>query len=88
MKKSVLILIAVGLFGAVPSFAADNAGMKMDTKYGVRECALQAESIHQKIERLNSEIAKGTNKYSAMELRNLELNLNEANNILDQLNRP
>jgi hypothetical protein len=88
MKKLVVALLAVGLFGAMPVLAAEHEGMKMDTPTGTRECALQAESIQQKIKRLDSEIAKGTKKYSVNELNKLELKLKEANNILDQLNRP
>jgi septal ring factor EnvC (AmiA/AmiB activator) len=96
MKKLVLVLVAVGLFGAMPVLAAEHSdmkmgsheGMKMDTKDGVRECALQAESIQEKIKRLDNEIAKGEKKHSAKELKKLKEKLEEANKILDQLNRP
>ena len=88
MKKLVVALLAVGLFGAMPVLAAEHANMKMDTKEGVRECALQAESIQEKIKRLETEVAKGEKKYSAKELKKLESKLKEANKILDQLNRP
>ena len=88
MKKILVILMAVGLFGAMPVLAAEHANMKMDTKEGVRECALQAESIQEKIKRLETEVAKGEKKYSAKELKKLESKLKEANIILDQLNRP
>ena len=80
--------MAVGLFGAMPAFAADHAGMKMDTASGVRECALQAESIQEKIKRLDTEVAKGEKKYSAKELKKLKAKLDDANKILDQLNKP
>lgn len=87
MKKIVLVLMVVGLFGAMPAFAADHAGMKMDTAAGVRECALQAESIQEKIKRLDTEVAKGEKKYSAKELKKLKTKLDEANKLLDQLNK-
>lgn len=88
MKKILVILMAVGLFGAMPVLAAEHEGMKMDTKEGVRQCALQAETIQEKIKRLEAEVAKGEKKYSAKDLKKLEQKLKEANKILDQLNRP
>jgi len=87
MKKLVVALMAIGLFGAMPVLAAEHEGMKMDTKDGVRECALQAESIQQKIERIQNEIKKGSKNYSAEDLKKLEGKLKEANEILEQLNK-
>jgi hypothetical protein len=95
MKKLLVIIMALGLFGAMPALAAEHEGMKMDshegmkmdTDAGMRECALQAETIQQKINRLNDEIAKGSKNYSAVELKKLEKKLKEANEILDQINR-
>ena len=85
MKKLVVALIAVGLFGAMPVLAAEHEGMKMDTTEGMRECALQAESIQQKIQRIQGEINKGSTKYSAEELKKLEGKLKDANDTLDNL---
>ena len=87
MKKLLLVLMAVGLFGAMPAFAAEHAGMKMDTQDGVRECAVQAETIQEKIKRLEAEVAKGEKKYDAKTLKKLKSRLDEANKILDQLNK-
>jgi Ni/Co efflux regulator RcnB len=96
MKKLLIVLVAVGLFGAMPVLAAEHdgmnmgshEGMKMDTRDGVRECALKAESIQEKIKRLDNEIAKGEKKHDAKELKKLKDKLEEANKILDQLNAP
>ena len=85
MKKLVVALIAVGLFGAMPVLAAEHEGMKMDTTEGMRECALQAESIQQKIQRIQSEIKKGSKKYSAEDLKKLDGKLKEANEILKSI---
>jgi len=79
--------MAFGLFSALPALAAEHEGMKMDSHEGIRECALQAETIQAKIQRLNTEVAKGSKKYSAEELKKLENKLKEANEILDILNR-
>jgi len=85
MKRLLVVAMAVGLFGAMPAFA-EHPEMKIQHE-GVRECALKAESIQEKIKRLEGEIAKGEKKYSAKELKKLEKKLKEANEILDQLNR-
>ena len=87
MKKMLLVLVAVGLFGAMPVLASEHTGMKMETPSGTRECALQAETIQQKIKRLDAEVAKGSRTHNAAEIQKLEKKLKEANEILDQLNK-
>jgi septal ring factor EnvC (AmiA/AmiB activator) len=95
MKKLLVLLMALGLFAAMPVLAAEHEGMKMDshegmmmeTPDGARECALQAESIQQKIKRLNIEVAQGTKKHSAEDLKKLENQLKETNKLLDQMNK-
>ena len=84
MKKTILMLMVAGLFAAMPVVAAENetAGEH------VQRCVLQSEAIGQKIQRLQSEIKKGEKKYSAEELRKLEVKLNEANAMLDSITRP
>ncbi|MCR4310035.1 MAG: hypothetical protein NUW14_08495 [Deltaproteobacteria bacterium] len=89
MKRlAAVVLMAVALFGAMPVFAAEHSGMMMDTKEGLRECALQAETIGQKITRLETEIAKGEKKYSAKEINKLSQKLKDTNEFLDTLQRP
>lgn len=85
MKRLLVVAMAVGLFGAMPAFAANHAGMKMDTKEGVRECALQAESIQEKVKRLETEVAKGEKKYNANEIKKLKQKLDESNKVLDKM---
>lgn len=87
MKRLVIVLMA-GLFAATTAFAADHSGMKMETKEGMRECALQAESIQQKVKRIQGEVKKGSKKYTAEELKQLEQKLKEANELLDTISRP
>jgi len=86
MKRLLVIMMAVGLFGAMPAFA-EHSGMKMEHE-GVRECALQAESIQEKVKRLEAEVAKGDKKYDAKTVKKLKGKLDEANKLLDQLNKP
>lgn len=80
--------MVLGLFGAMPVLAADHSGMKMDTSEGVRECAVKAESIQEKIKRLEAEVAKGEKKYDAKELKKLKQKLDEANKSLEKLLGP
>jgi hypothetical protein len=91
MKRLVAVaLMAVALFGAMPVLAAEHkhTGMMMDTKEGMRECALQAETISQKISRLETEVAKGEKKYSATQMNNLAQKLKDANKALDDMQKP
>ncbi|KAB0663780.1 hypothetical protein F6V25_15210 [Oryzomonas japonica] len=44
MKKMILVVMAVGLLGAMPVLAADNGDTTMNSEEGLRQCALQAES--------------------------------------------
>ncbi len=93
MKKTLMVLMAVTLFSALPVIAAEHGDMKMDMHEGMtmdasecaRRCALQAESIQEKIARIQGEIKKGSTKYNADELKKLEGKLKEANEILERL---
>ncbi|MCM0083580.1 hypothetical protein L4X63_18500 [Geomonas sp. Red32] len=85
MKRIAIAVMVLGLFGAMPVLAADHEHMNMDTKEGVRQCAMQAETIQQKIKRLKTEVKKGNKEYSAEELKKLQDKLKEANDMLDSL---
>lgn len=85
-KLALVVVMSMALFGATAVFAADH-GMKGDNAEGARQCALQAESIQEKISRLQTEINKGTKVYSTKELKRLENKLKEANKILEDLTR-
>ena len=88
MKKILVMLIAVGLFGAMPAFAAEHKH-EMKSDECVKECVHQSESIQQKVERIQDEIKKGSQKYSPEELKKLQKKLEEANKILDDMyNKP
>lgn len=87
MKKSILMLLVAGLFAAMPVLAAEGHN-DMAAKECIQRCAMQSESIVQKIERLQNEIKKGKTTYSAEELRKLEAKLKEANALLDDLTHP
>lgn len=78
--------MAIGLFSAMPVFAAGHVDIKMGHE-GIRPCALQAESIQEKIMRLSTEIVKGEKILDAQKMRELEDELYEANKSLEQLNK-
>jgi len=96
MKKLVLVLAAVGLFGAMPVLAAEHGGMgmnshegaMMNTPDGVKECVAVADTIQTRVKRLETEIAKGEKKYSAEELKKLKNKLMETNKFLDDMYQP
>jgi cell shape-determining protein MreC len=85
MKKLAVVLMVVGLFGAMPVLAAEHEGMKMDTREGMKECTMQAESIQQKITWIQKEINEGSKKYSEKELKKMREKLKEANDALDSI---
>lgn len=87
MKKLALVLMSVALFGALPAFGADDSIMQKQREEGLRQCAFQAESIQEKISRLQKEIKLGNSVYTADELKRLEDKLKEANRMLEELTR-
>jgi peptidoglycan hydrolase CwlO-like protein len=83
-SKLVILMMMVGLFSVMPVFAASDDITRADNE-GIRQCALQAESIQEKMARLQGEIKKGTDKYSEKEIKRLEKQLKDANETLEQL---
>ena len=79
MKKLMLSVLALVFLGISPLLAAEHGDMKFDTSEGVRQCALQAESLQEKIKRLQLAIKEGKKTRSPQEIEKLELKLKEAN---------
>lgn len=88
MKKLILVLMAVGLFGAMPVLAAEQHGTKMNTKDDMRQCVLVSETIQEKIKRYEAEVAKGSRESNPEELKELKRKLDEAKKMLDQMYGP
>lgn len=82
MKKLILVLMAVGLFGAMPALAANHDMVKKDA---MKECVLVSDTIQEKIKRYEEEIAKGEKKADPKALKKLKLKLDEANKLLKQM---
>ena len=87
MKKTVVLMIAVfGMSVAVPVFAAQMSKEQKDQcLLASKGCAGEADTIQQKIKKLNAEIKKGSKVYSAEEIKKLDTKLKEAERILDGL---
>jgi peptidoglycan hydrolase CwlO-like protein len=98
MKKKLVILMAVSLFAAAaPVSAAEGqqhgAAHQTQDEQCARECeillkncALEVDSIQDRIRKLNVEIKeKGATTYTLEELKTLERKLKEANKLLKDL---
>lgn len=85
MKRIALVALA-GIFAATPVLA-NHHEEKMDTKDEVRQCALEAETLQKKMKRIQGEIKKGSKKYTAEELKQLNDKLKEANELMDSISK-
>lgn len=85
MKRLLVILVAVGLFGAMPVLAAEHDKHENKSAECIKACALQTESLQEKIDRIQKEIEDGSQKYSPEELKKLQRILEDANKTLDEM---
>lgn len=87
MKKIAVLMIAVfSMAVAAPAFAADvNKEQKDQCILAAKGCAGSADTIQQKIKKLQAEVKKGTKVYSADEIKKLNAKLKEAEDLLDSL---
>ena len=94
MRRMMLTTLAVvtGMAGSIlPAFPGDedSAKQKDECVLIARECGSSVQSIQDKIERLQGEIAKGTAVYTPDDLNLLKQRLDEVNKVLDMLgNKP
>src|SRR4051794_39000926 len=86
MKRCTLIAFAALLMSAtVPAFAQDANQEKVICDLASKNCLSRVETIRKKVTKLNKEIKKGSKKYSAEELKQLELKLQETQDLLDKM---
>lgn len=87
MKKIAVLMIAVfSMAVAVPAFAAEMTKEQKDQcVLASKGCAAQADTIQEKIKKLQAEIDKGSKTYSADEIKKLNAKLKEAEDLLDSL---
>ena len=73
---------------SLPAFAAEmTKEQKNECLLASRGCATAADTIQEKIKKLEAEVKKGTKVYSAAEIKKLNAKLKEANDLLDGLLR-
>jgi uncharacterized protein YlxW (UPF0749 family) len=87
MKRAMILVLSVVMLSAVaPAFAEDQAQNKKDECLLIsKNCKNEVDSIQQKITKLQVEIKKGKEVYSAEELKKLEQKLKEADDLLDYM---
>lgn len=89
MKKILIAVLATfALSATTMAFAADGNSQKDECLLASKGCKDQVDSIQQKIRKINNEIKKGKRVYSAEELKKLQQKLKEADDILNNLERP
>lgn len=88
MKKTALLLLAALMMStAVPAMAQMTKEEKDMCLLATKNCLNQADSLQQRIRRIQGEIKKGKKVYSAEELKTLEQKLQEANDILKKIEK-
>ncbi|GFE59741.1 hypothetical protein [Geobacter sp. AOG2] len=88
-KILITVLAAFALSATSMAFAADvKSNEKNECLLASKGCKDQVDSIQQRIKKLNTEIKKGKKVYSADELKKLKQKLQEADDILKDLEKP
>ncbi|MBT1070568.1 hypothetical protein [Pelotalea chapellei] len=91
MKKVLIaVLTTFALSAGTMVLAADapQANAKDECLLASKNCANEVDSIQQKLKKIKAEIKKGKKVYSAEELKKLNQKLKEANEILNNLEKP
>ena len=87
MRKLAMAMAAVFMMSvALPVYSADmTKEQKDECLLASKGCAGEANTIQQKIKKLNAEIKKGKKVYSADEIKKLNAKLKEAEDMLDAI---
>ena len=89
MKKILITVLAAFALSATTMVFAQEApkNEKNECILAAKGCKDEVDSIQQKVKKINREIKKGTKVYSAEELKKLEQKLQEANEIINNLEK-
>ena len=92
MKKILIaVLTTFALSATSMAFAEEvhehKAVEKNECLLAAKGCKDEVDSIQQKVKKINREIKKGTKVYSAEELKKLQQKLQEANEIINNLEK-
>lgn len=83
MKKLIILMAIVSLsLVSLPAFAQASIELKNDSHPYGKNCPATADSLPERISRLEKEIAKGERVYTPDELKKLNLKLTDANFLL------
>lgn len=87
MKKSALIIMtALLVSGAIPALAQDQSKQdQVICNLAAKNCLGEAEAIKKRVQKLRTEMQKGTKTYSAEDVQKLEKKLKEAQELLDKI---
>ncbi len=88
MKKTAIMLLAAFMISAaIPAMAQMSKEEKDMCLLATKDCLNQADSLQQRIKRIQGEIKKGKKVYSAEELKTLNQKLQEANDLLKKIEK-
>jgi len=86
MKKIVLMISAALLVSAsMPAFSDQTPEEKVICNLAAQNCLNKADVLQKRVKKLQTEVKKGTKKYSAEDLKKLEQKLQETQDLLDKI---
>lgn len=85
MKKVIMILLAAALMAPAGMSFADSHQEAVSCQLAAQNCLNRADIIQKKVKKLKAEVKKGSTKYSAEELKQLEMKLQETQDLLDKM---
>ncbi len=85
MKSRAVVILAALMAFALPVIAQQTNEEKVICELAAKNCLNKAEILEKRVKKLNAEIKKGSTKYSAEDLKNLEQKLKETQDLLDKM---
>ncbi len=85
MKNAIIVAAALMMSFTVAAFAQQTNEEKVICELAAKNCLNKAEILEKRVKKLNTEIKKGSRKYSAEDLKKLEQKLKETQDLLDQI---
>jgi type II secretory pathway predicted ATPase ExeA len=89
MKKIAILALSAFMMTSVAAFGAEQTKEQKDQcLLASKECRGEVDSIQKKMKKLEAEIKKGKRVYTPEELKALQMKLDEADKLLDNLTKP
>lgn len=83
--RSIIVLAAVMMSATLPAIAQQTKEEKVICELAAQNCLNKVDILKKRVNKLNSEIKKGSKTYSAEDLKKLEQKLNETQDLLDKM---